>query len=94
MEAAYFLSFNCIFPLFNRGIFDSRFERQYSDNRPKEIAWYACFNMVMAIGSAILTTCYPMTDPTVPVQYVAEALDSPDDRLLMISHFLPSSTGY
>ena len=45
-----------MFPLFNREIFEARFERQYSDQPPTEVAWYACFNMVLALGSAVLAT--------------------------------------
>jgi len=41
----------------------ARFERQYSESPPTEVAWYACFNMVLAIGSAVISTSYPSTVP-------------------------------
>lgn len=62
MNLAFFNTCNSIFPVFNRTIFDRRFERQYSDNPPTGTGWYASFNMVLAIGSA-LDTEHPLANP-------------------------------
>ncbi|KAG9245809.1 fungal-specific transcription factor domain-containing protein [Calycina marina] len=78
----YFLSFNSIFPLFNRETFNPRFESQYSQNPPTidtDVSWYACFNMVLALGSAIISTSYPtrqycdILESEVPSKYFANA---------------------
>ncbi|KAH8596020.1 fungal-specific transcription factor domain-containing protein [Bisporella sp. PMI_857] len=80
----FFSNFNTIFPLFTREIFDVRFERQYSGNPPTEISWYACFNMILAIGCAMDDSCYSMTNisnslsnlmspESLPAKYLANA---------------------
>ena len=85
MGTEYFIGFNSIFPLFNRETFNERFERQYSENPPPEIAWYACFNMILAIGSGILSTSperYDALTEGVAVGFGIDNEDSPAAKYL------------
>lgn len=50
----FFNGFGAIFPLFTKSIFMQRFERQYPITPSQDEAWYACVNVVFAIGSVIL----------------------------------------
>ncbi|KAI9742588.1 MAG: hypothetical protein M1818_003729 [Claussenomyces sp. TS43310] len=79
---AFFLSFNSIFPLFDRAIFDARFERQYSDNPPSEVGWYACFNVILAFGSGIIRIQYPLTDPSHSVPSMLDFAEGSSARYL------------
>jgi hypothetical protein len=54
-------------------VFNEHFERQYSDTPRDDLSWYACFNVVLAVGSGVLRTGYPATDP----------LTSPEDVQLL-----------
>ncbi|EED15158.1 conserved hypothetical protein [Talaromyces stipitatus ATCC 10500] len=47
----YFTTFNNVYPVINRDVFDSYFERQYSINPPPSSAWYALLNAVLCLGS-------------------------------------------
>ncbi|KAE8551777.1 hypothetical protein EYB25_005667 [Talaromyces marneffei] len=47
----YFTTFNNVYPVINRNVFDSYLERQYSSNPPTSSAWYALFNSVLCLGS-------------------------------------------
>jgi len=47
----YFKTFNTVFPVVNRNVFYSCFERQYSKYPPTSTAWYALFNAVLCLGS-------------------------------------------
>lgn len=73
-DAAFFLFFNLVFPLFNRRLFDAKFERQYSDDPPKNLAWYACFNVVMALGSRIVGVQYIPNIPQMTPEPPSEEL--------------------
>ncbi|KAH8819212.1 fungal-specific transcription factor domain-containing protein [Xylogone sp. PMI_703] len=50
---SYLDTFNSCFPLFDREVFLDHFERQYSGNPPQGVAWYACINVVLCMGSLI-----------------------------------------
>ena len=81
--AAYFQSFNSMFPLLNRTIFDRRFDQQYSGGEPpNDVAWFSCFNMVLAYGSSILAGRYPLNDPLHPVEDVMENPEEPSFKYL------------
>ncbi|TVY25243.1 putative transcriptional regulatory protein [Lachnellula hyalina] len=47
----FFITFNNVFPIVSRKVFNSYFERQYSANPPASTAWYALFNAVLCLGS-------------------------------------------
>ncbi|KAH8817183.1 fungal-specific transcription factor domain-containing protein [Xylogone sp. PMI_703] len=47
----FFTTFNDIFPIINRKVFGSYFERQYSTTPPVGTGWYALFNAILCIGS-------------------------------------------
>ena len=80
---ACFLTFNAVFPLFNRKIFDARFERQYSDNPPTEEGWYSFLNVVLAIGSSICRTSNPMTNDSFPsFTYAADQANDSSTKYL------------
>jgi hypothetical protein len=46
----FFATYNNVFPILNRRMFNINFERQYSLNRPASVAWYALFNAVLCVG--------------------------------------------
>lgn len=50
----FFNGFGSIFPLFTKSIFMEKFEHQYPVTPSQDEAWYACLNVVFAIGSVIL----------------------------------------
>ncbi|KUJ17595.1 uncharacterized protein LY89DRAFT_57986 [Mollisia scopiformis] len=50
----FFNGFGAIFPLFSQPIFMERFVRLYPLTPSQDPAWYACLNVVFAIGSVIL----------------------------------------
>jgi hypothetical protein len=50
-STGFFITFNNVFPVINRKVFNSYFERQYSTNPPAGTAWYALFNAVLCLGS-------------------------------------------
>jgi hypothetical protein len=56
----YFNSFNGTFPLFDRKMFFTYFDRQYSNDPPKSRSWYGALNIVLSIGCVIATdsTCF------------------------------------
>lgn len=58
----YFNSYNSIFPLFDRGVFDKSYDLQYSGNPPSGPAWYACLNIVLCIG-CLLFRVRPQGEP-------------------------------
>ncbi|KAG8525701.1 uncharacterized protein KY384_000461 [Bacidia gigantensis] len=47
----FFADFNTVHPLFNRTIFNSYLYSQYSAQPSEDVAWYAAFNVVLAIGT-------------------------------------------
>ena len=58
----FFDSYNSIFPLFDRGVFDKSYDLQYSGNPPSGPAWYACLNIVLCIG-CLLFQVRPQGEP-------------------------------
>ncbi|KAL3418749.1 fungal specific transcription factor domain-containing protein [Phlyctema vagabunda] len=58
IDPAYFNSINLVFPIYSRELFNERFERQYSDEPPQDLAWYASFNAILALGCHAVRTEY------------------------------------
>jgi hypothetical protein len=50
----FFVSYNSIFPLFDRVSFNEKYDLQYSGNPPDGSAWYASLNIVLCIGCLLL----------------------------------------
>jgi hypothetical protein len=57
--ADYFDSFNATFPLFNRKMFFTNFDQQYSNDPPKSSSWYGALNVVFSLSclTARNSTC-------------------------------------
>ena len=49
-SAGYFDGVNSQLPIFHKPTFDAYFEKQYSSDPPTDPAWYAAFNIVLAIS--------------------------------------------
>ena len=50
-STGYFSTFNNVYPVVNRKVFHSYFERQHSTNPPTGTAWYALLNAILCLGS-------------------------------------------
>ena len=59
--ADYFDRFNILVPIFHKPTFDAYLEKQYSSDPPTDPAWYAAFNIVLAISCHLDTPHAPAT---------------------------------